>query len=79
MNSFRLSANSQRHSSSLHVRQNSNTLLKLSPSCEINAVNHSGLGYLGQIRSLKTALMQDLLTDKKRVTVLLNDTGVISA
>ena len=31
----------------------------------------SGLGSLGQIRSLKTALMQDLLTGKKRVTTLL--------
>ena len=40
----------------------------------------SGLGSLGQIRSLKTALMQDLLTGKKRVTALLarvneNDKG----
>ena len=26
-----------------------------------------------------TAIMQDLLTGRKRVTVLLNDTGVISA
>ena len=28
---------------------------------------------LQKLRSLKTALMQDLLTGKKRVTVLLND------
>jgi len=34
----------------------------------------NGLGYLGQIRFLKTALMQDLLTGKKRITALLNDT-----
>ena len=34
----------------------------------------SRLGYLGQIRSLKTTLMQDLLTGKKRVTALLDDT-----
>ena len=34
----------------------------------------SGLGYLGQIRSLKTAFMHDLLTGKKRITALLNDT-----
>ena len=33
----------------------------------------SGLGYLGQIRLLKTAFMQDLPTGKKRVTALLND------
>jgi len=36
----------------------------------------SGLGSLGQIRSLKIAFMQELLTDKKRVTPLLNDTEV---
>ena len=40
----------------------------------------SGFWSLGQIRSLKTALMQDLLTGKKRVTALLarvneNDKG----
>jgi len=33
---------------------------------------------LAKLRSLKTALMQDLLTGKKRVTPLLNDTEVIS-
>ncbi len=33
----------------------------------------SGLGSLCQIRSLKTALVQDLLTGKKCVTALLND------
>jgi len=37
-------------------------------------------GYLEQLtkmKSLKTALMQDLLTGKKRVTALLNDTEVV--
>ena len=33
---------------------------------------------LAKLRSLKTALMQDLLTGKKRVTALLNDTEVAS-
>jgi hypothetical protein len=37
-----------------------------------------GLGYLGQIRSLTIPLMQDLLTGRKRVTDLLNDTEVAS-
>lgn len=36
----------------------------------------SRLRYLRQIRSLKTAFMQDLLTGKKRATALLNDTEV---
>ncbi|MBW2738888.1 MAG: hypothetical protein JRE64_08575 [Deltaproteobacteria bacterium] len=44
--------------------------------CELETLNGflSGLRYLGQIRSLKTPFMQDLLTGKKRVTALLNDT-----
>jgi len=39
----------------------------------------SRLWYLGQIRSLKTALMQDLLTGKKHVTALLIDTEEITS
>ena len=38
----------------------------------------NGLGYLGQIHSLKTPFMQDLLTGKKRVNPLLNDTVAVS-
>jgi hypothetical protein len=37
-----------------------------------------GIDEHGKLRSLKTALMQDLLTGKKRVTDLLNDTEVTS-
>jgi type I restriction enzyme S subunit len=33
---------------------------------------------LAKLRTLKTALMQDLLTGKKRVTPLLNETEVVS-
>ena len=33
--------------------------------------------YQNKLRSIKTALMQDLLTGKKRVTALLRDTGVV--
>lgn len=34
---------------------------------------------LNKLRSLKTALMQDLLTGKKRITALLNETEVLSS
>ena len=37
-----------------------------------------GIDEHGKLRSLKTALMQDLLIGKKRVTALLNDTEVAS-
>ena len=37
-----------------------------------------GIDEQGELRSLKIALMQDLLTGKKRVTPLLNDTEVAS-
>ena len=35
-------------------------------------------GVLGKLRSLKTGLMQDLLTGKKRVTALLTDNGKVN-
>ena len=48
--------------------------------CELETLNGflNGLRYLGQIRSLKPPFMQDLLTGKKRVNPLLNDTVAIS-
>lgn len=49
-------------------------ILKLMNTLRQNQI--SSIENLVKLRSLKTALMQDLLTGKKRVTALLNDTEV---
>jgi len=41
------------------------------------SAHYEALKRLRKLRSLKTALMQDLLTGKKRVTALLHDTEVV--
>jgi type I restriction enzyme S subunit len=45
---------------------------------DIGRNSYATEGNLTKLRSLKTSLMQDLLTGKKRVTALLNDTEVAS-
>jgi type I restriction enzyme S subunit len=38
----------------------------------LNNAHESALGFTSKLRSIKTALMQDLLTGQRRVTPLLN-------
>ena len=46
---------------------------------QMSTVTKRSVETLEKLRSLKTALMQDLLTGKKRVTALLNDTEEITS